>query len=128
MFFYIKLVEEIPFFVHFVVISLKHLFLYSVIVIKLNQSGRNFKILSIQNATLIMTSIILINYLVSLKSVGSHIFYYVVNFISIAANFKMTPQALGLLNLFSLLNVIWNIIWLKNMVNCPYILKSGVLI
>ena len=43
-------------------------------------------------------------------------------------NIKMTPQALGLLSLFLLLNVTWNIIWLRKMVNCPFILKSGVLI
>ena len=112
MFSYIKLVEKIPS-VHFVVINLKLLFIYFVNVIKLNQSDRNFKILLIQNATLIMTSIIWINYLVSLKNVGSRIFCCVVKFIFTAVNFKMIHQALLFLNLFLLLNVIWNIIMLR---------------
>ena len=127
MFSYIKLVEKIPRSVHFVVITLKLLFIYFVNVIKLNHFGRNFKIWLTQNITLIMTSIILINYLVSLKNVGSHIFCCVVNFIFTAVSFKMTPQTLGLLNLFLSLNVIWNIIWPRKKVNYPSILKSGVL-
>ena len=91
-----KIGRKIPPFVHFVIINLK-LFIFSANVIKLNQSGMNFKILSIKNATLILTSRILINYLVSFKNIGSHIFCCVVNFIFTAVNFKMAPQALGLL-------------------------------
>ena len=64
----------------------------------------------------------------SVKNVGSHIFCCVVNFIFTAVNFKTSPQALGFLNLFLLLNVIWNTSWPRKIVNWPSILKSSVLI
>ena len=103
MFSYLKLVPPAL----FVVISLKLLFIYfvNVNVIKLSQSGRNFKSLLAQIATLIMTSIILIKLFGFFQERWlTYLFRCVVNFY--CCKFQDDAQALGLS-----LSVIWNIIW-----------------
>ena len=131
MFSYIKLIHKIgrkdtPS-AHFVVINLKLLFIYFVNVIKFKPIWQEFQ--NFINTKICHSDYDFNNFDKLFGFPQERWLTYllcVVNFIFTVVNFKLTPQALGLLNLFLLLNVIWNIIWLRKMVNCSFILKSGV--